>query len=73
MDDDDFLERMQERFGFTEFVLIGLAPSESGDKDMDDMHIVSGPLLPPTAIMAILHGALGELIFDQIDEELSVH
>jgi len=73
MNEDDFLDRMQEQFGFTQFVLIGLTPSENGDKDMDDMHVISGPALPPFAMMALLHGALGELIYDQMDDAPAVH
>jgi len=69
MDNDELLERMQEQFGFTNFVLIGLTPSDEGGKDMDDMHIITTPALSPFALVALLHGALGDLIYDFLDED----
>lgn len=73
MTDDDFLERVQEHFGFTQFVLIGLTPTEAGAKDLDDMHIISSPSIPPFVLMGILHGALGEIIYEMMDDAPVVH
>jgi hypothetical protein len=73
MDENDFLERIQEQFGFTEFVLVGLTPAESGDKEMDDMHVVSGPYMHPLMMMALLHEAIGNLLHEVVDEAPPVH
>ena len=73
MDENDFLERFQEQFGFTQFVLIGLTPSTEGEKDMDDMHIISGPVLGTVEIMLLLHEATGNIISELADESPSVH
>ena len=74
MSEDELLDRVQEQFGFTNFVLIGLTPSEHGDKDMDDMHTITTPMLPPFALMALLHSALGEIMYDLLDEDVpAVH
>lgn len=73
MTDNEFLERLQEQLGFTQFVLIGLTPSTEGEKDMDDIHIISGPMLGTVEIMLLLHEAMGNIISELADESPAVH
>lgn len=73
MDENDFLERIQEQFGFTEFVIVGLTPAESGVKELDDMHVISGPHMNPMMMMALLHEAIGNILHEVIDDTPPVH
>ena len=71
MDERDFLERLQEQFGFTQFVLVGLTPSDEGEKEADDMHIISN--VSAFSKMLLLNEAMANLIDDSIDDSPSVH
>ena len=71
MDENDFLERLQEQFGFIDFVIVGVTPAAEGGKELNDLHLISG--MSSYGMLLMLNEAMASLIDDLADESPAVH
>ena len=73
MSDREILDKLQDQFGFDQFMVIGIIPGKREDGTDDQMHVMSNGALDQMQALWIIFEAMGFLLSKMDDEDQLVH
>lgn len=73
MSDREILDKLQDQFGFDQFMVIGIIPGKREDGTDDQMHLMSNGAIDGMQALWIIFEAMGFLLSKMDDDDASIH